>query len=145
MSNEALKFFHNFIKEMIQIGGANLPKTVSSRLGTKLAQVYKEKGIVSITDALKESYEAIKGWTSVDREDDSIQVSIKFLKKTCPLGGKYDPDKAGLIQDSICVPYMEAFLKEIDPENEYEEEIEQCIVADNKRTCRYILTLKSLD
>ncbi|GAI90164.1 unnamed protein product [marine sediment metagenome] len=50
MEKDALKFFHAYVNEMIEIGGENLPRAVSTKLGAKLAALYKEK---SITDLRK--------------------------------------------------------------------------------------------
>ena len=37
MTKDALKFFQAFINEMIDVGGANLPKSISMKLGTQIS------------------------------------------------------------------------------------------------------------
>jgi len=143
MSKEALKFFHNWIKEMIDIGGANLPKTVSTHLGAKLGKLYKQRGITDIIIGLKKSYEILKGSSTIEKEDDkTIKVQTKYSKKFCPIGGGFNKEKEKFIQQSICYPYTIAFLKEIDPRFNYEGIIHECILSSNKRFCKYTLKLE---
>jgi len=128
MTTDALKFLQAYIKEMISIGGENLPKTISARLGAKLAKLYKEKGISSIDSGLKKSYTVL---------DATAQI-----KKFCPIGGKYDPEKADLIQKSVCIPYTVGFLNEMDPQFKYKWDIHECILNTNTNYCRYTLYLE---
>ena len=116
MVKEALKFFHNWINEMIDIGGPNLPKAVSTRLGAKLGNLYKKRGISDIKSGLKKSYEILNGKTSIQEVDDNtIEVDIEYSREFCPIGGGFNKDKAKVIQESICYPYTIAFLNTIDP------------------------------
>ena len=90
MTTDALKFLQAYIKEMISIGGENLPKTISARLGAKLAKLYKEKGISSIDSGLKKSYNVLDATAQINRKknDKEIEVTIKHRKKFCPIGGR---------------------------------------------------------
>ncbi|GAH80770.1 unnamed protein product, partial [marine sediment metagenome] len=45
VSFNTLKLFQAYIKEMIEVGGENLPKILSATLGAKLGKAYKERGI----------------------------------------------------------------------------------------------------
>ncbi|MCK4282581.1 MAG: hypothetical protein KAX10_10720, partial [Candidatus Lokiarchaeota archaeon] len=56
---DALRFFHAYINEMINLGGENLPRSISTRLGSKLAKIYKDREIESLEQALRELYEVL--------------------------------------------------------------------------------------
>ena len=144
MTTDALKFLQAYIKEMISIGGENLPKTISAGLGAKLAKLYKEKGILSIDSGLKKSYTVLDATAQINRKknDKEIEVTIKHRKKFCPIGGKYDPEKADLIQKSLCIPYTVGFLNEMDPQFKYKWDIHECILNTNTNYCRYTLYLE---
>ncbi len=141
MTTDALKFFQAYIKEMISIGGENLPKTISSGLGANLAKLYKKKGIVDIEAGLKESYRVLGATAHLNRKNDKIEVKTKHRKKFCPIGGKYDPEKAELIQQSVCIPYTVGFLNELAPQFNYKWEIHECILETNGTHCHYTIYL----
>lgn len=139
-SDDALKFFINWINEMVDVGGPNLPKTISSRLGGKLGKIYKSRGVVTIEDGLNKSYKAIQGKTEIiERDENTLEVNTKYLKAFCPIGGAPSPEKAEIIQKSICTPFTIGFLTEIDPTYRYEGIIEECIVKTGGNICRYLL------
>jgi len=143
MTTDALKFFQAYIKEMISIGGENLPKTISAGLGANLAKLYKEKGLSDIESGLKKSYTVLDANVHIKRiNHKEIEVKIKHRKKFCPIGGKYDPDKAELIQKSVCIPYTVEFLNEMDPNFKYNWDIHECILETNNNYCRYTLYLE---
>lgn len=143
MTTDALKFFQAYIKEMISIGGENLPKSISAGLGANLAKLYKEKGLSSIETGLKESYTVLNAKAQLNRiNNKEIEIKIKHRKKFCPIGGKYDPDKAELIQKSVCIPYTVGFLNEMDPQFKYSWDIHECILDTNSNQCRYTLYLE---
>ena len=143
MSKEALKFFHNWIKEMIDIGGPNLPKAVSTRLGTNLGILYKKRGISDIQTGLRTSYEVLKGTPSIEIIDDTtIEVKIEYSKEFCPIGGGFNKNKAEIIQESLCYPYTIAFLNAIDPRFNYKGIVHECILSSNKRFCKFTLKLE---
>lgn len=61
MSKKALKFFQAYINEMIDIGGENLPKTISTKLGFKLGKIYKEQDISNLESGLLRSFKVLNG------------------------------------------------------------------------------------
>ena len=142
MTTDALKFFQAYIREMISIGGENLPKTISSGLGANLTKLYKEKGLTNIELGLKESYTVLDANAQVTRKNDEIEVITQHRKKFCPIGGKYDPEKAELIQKSICIPYTIAFLNEMNPHFKYKGDIHECILETDDQYCRYTIYLE---
>ena len=145
MTKDALKFFQSYIREMIEIGGENLPKSISARLGAKLARLYKEKGITEIEDGLMMSYKVLDSKPKINKLDNkTYEVILKYPKKFCPIGGKLknDPEWAGVLQDSICFAYTYGFLNELDPRFNYDATINECILTSNKHICQYILKLK---
>ena len=51
---------------MIDIGGNNLPKAISTKSGSKLGKLYKERGLaLDLGLALKQLYSALKAKPSV--------------------------------------------------------------------------------
>ena len=103
-NKEALKFFQAFIKEMIDIGGSNLPKSISSSLGAKLGKILKTRKPLSLENSLKKIYNVFNARTKIRTIDDNnLEITLQYKKEFCPIGGKYSPDKVDLIQRSICI------------------------------------------
>ncbi len=128
---------------MIEVGGENLPRAVSTKLGAKLAALYKEKGINNLTTALETAYKALGASTSIKKIDENTYlIQLKHSKKFCPIGGKRNPTSAKIIQDSICFPYTRSFLTSLFPEFQFETEIKECIVDNSNSHCKYKLKVK---
>ncbi len=143
MTKDALKFFQSYIIEMIDVGGPNLPKTISSSLGAKLGKLYKGRGIVGIEKSLMQSYKVLNTAPNIQKiNDNTYKVILKYKKKFCPIGGKHYPDRADLMQESLCKPYTSGFLNEIDPSFKYTGKILECNLKSNNGTCSYLLTLE---
>ncbi|MHA1294720.1 MAG: hypothetical protein ACTSQJ_18945 [Promethearchaeota archaeon] len=142
-TEDALKFFQAYITEMMELGGVNLPKTVSTRLGAKLATYYKKLGISDVNNALKKSYEVLKGKTNIKRlNDNTIEVKTTYKRNFCPIGGGYKSDKAEIVQKSICSPFTIGFLNSLDPHYKYEGEVIECILSSNGCLCHYLLHIQ---
>lgn len=141
MVKDALKFFHAYINEMIDLGGKDLPKTVSTALGAKLANIYKKKEITGLEPALSQIYKVLGGKVSIKKIDENTyDINLKYAKKFCPIGGKKNPKLAKTIQESICIPYTRSFLANLIPNYTFEAEIKECILEENNnRYCHYIL------
>ena len=141
MVKDALKFFHAYINEMIEVGGKNLPRAVSTKLGSKLGELYKSRGLnTSIETALKRSYKVLGATPMIKKINNNLfQVSIKHSKRFCPIGGKTNPSQASIIQDSICYPYTKSFLVNLFPQYDFNAKINRCILADNGKHCNYTL------
>ncbi|MHA1805716.1 MAG: hypothetical protein ACTSU4_14465 [Promethearchaeota archaeon] len=128
------------------MGGTNLPATASSLLGSRLARLYKQKGIIGFINGLKKSYEVLGATVNVqEREPNLFEFSMEYPDNFCPIGGHYNPEKAELVQKSICTPFTEGFLKEMDPTFKYSGDIEECILKTNQNKCKYILKLEKLN
>jgi len=140
-NKDALKFFQIYIKEMIDIGGINLPKAISSKLGSKLGKLYKERGfILEIGTALKQIYIALNGKPVIKQlNENRYEVIVRYPKKFCPIGGAYSPSRAPIFQENICIPYTRGFLNELFPQFIFGEDFLNCIPLNNQRTCHYIL------
>ena len=101
---------------------------------------------MNIEKGLKNSYSVLNAKAHITQiNDNKYEVNIKHRKKFCPIGGKYNPDKANLIQKSICIPYTVGFLNEMDPQFKYSWEIHKCILESNENYCRYTLYLDKKD
>jgi hypothetical protein len=127
---------------MIDVGGENLPKAVSTKLGAKLSNIYKKMGYTEIEPALRQIYRVLEAKPTIkDMGSDTYEVSVKHAKKFCPIGGKENPELAKLIQESICIPYTKSFLTNLFPDYQFQADIKQCILKDNNRHCKYILKI----
>ncbi len=144
MVKDALKFFQAYIREMIDVGGFNLPRAISTKSGAKLGKMLKERGFTEIEPALGQIYSALNAKPLIKKlNDDTYEVIVKYSKKFCPIGGAYNPSRAPIFQENICIPYTRGFLNELFPQFTFESEILNCILLDNQRTCQYILKIKS--
>ena len=144
-NKDALKFFQAYIKEMIDIGGENLPRAISTKSGAKLGKIYKEQGLtLDIGPALKQIYIALNGKPVIKQlNENRYEVIIRYSKKFCPIGGAHNPSRAPIFQENICIPYTRGFLNELFPQFTYESEILNCIPLNNQHTCHYILKIKN--
>ncbi|MFX1327499.1 MAG: hypothetical protein ACFE91_05070 [Promethearchaeota archaeon] len=141
-NRDALKFFQNFIYQMIDIGGENLPKSISTSLGAKLGKILKSRGITELQSGLKKIYNVLNAKTTIKHLDDNnLEVSLKYSKRFCPIGGKHNSERAKLIQKTICIPYTTAIMVSLDPDYNYSLEISNCILESNGRQCKYKLRL----
>jgi len=140
-----LKFFQAYIKEMIDIGGNNLPKAISTKSGSKLGKLYKKRGLaLDISVALKQIYSVLRAKTLINKlNDDTYEVIVRYSKKFCPIGGAHNPSRASIFQENICIPYTRGFLNELFPQFTFESEILNCIPLNNQHTCHYILKIKN--
>ena len=143
MTKDALKFFQNYVLEMIDIGGANLPKSISSSLGAKLGKVYKKRGITGIEQCLVQSYKVLNASSNIQKIDEkTLKIKLKYKKKFCPIGGNYNPEKAEVVHRSVCIPYTLGLLTEINPNFKYIGEILECNLKSNRGICEYTLKLE---
>ena len=128
---------------MCEVGGPNLPKSISIKLGQKLGLLYKSNGVTTYEKGLKEMYKVMNGTPKVIKIDDNTyNVSVKYRKNFCPVGGTLNRKIAELFQDSICIPYTQGFLTSLNPQFKYIGVIKKCILQDNNKLCQYTLHLE---
>jgi len=130
---------------MIEIGGENLPKAISTKSGAKLGKLYKERGIsLDIGNTLKQLYSVLRAKPVIKQlNEKTYEVIVRYSKKFCPIGGAYNPSRAPIFQENICIPYTRGFLNEIFPQFMFESDILNCIPLNNQHTCHYILKIKN--
>lgn len=130
---------------MIDIGGNNLPKAISTKSGSKLGKLYKKRGLaLDISVALKQIYSVLRAKPLINKlNDDTYEVIVRYSKKFCPIGGAHNHSRASIFQENICIPYTRGFLNELFPQFTFESEILNCIPLNNQRTCHYILKIKN--
>ncbi len=145
-NKDVLKFFQAYIKEMIEIGGNNLPRAISVKSGSKLGKFYKDRGSsLEMEVILKQFYAGLNGKPTIKKLDDhTYDVSVKYSKKFCPIGGIYNPSRGSVFQENICIPYTRGFLSEIFPQMTTESKFLNCIPLNNQRTCHYILKVEEI-
>ncbi|MFW9828751.1 MAG: hypothetical protein ACFFEY_14255 [Candidatus Thorarchaeota archaeon] len=145
-NRDALKFFHNFVREMIDVGGQNLPKSISVSLGAKLGKLLKKRGLSNLEESLKKIYTVLNAKTKVHHvNEDTLDISLRYRSNFCPLGGKYNPERAKLIQEILCVPYTIAILNSLNSDYKYNIDVNECILNSHNKVCRYSLYKKLKD
>ncbi|MFX1417642.1 MAG: hypothetical protein ACFE9N_01850 [Promethearchaeota archaeon] len=144
-NKDALKFFQVYIKEMVDIGGENLPKAISSKLGAKLGKMYTNREYtMDIETALKQIYFALNGKPVIKQLDENrYEVTVKYPKKFCPIGGAQNPSRAPIFQENICIPYTRGYLKELFPQITFGEEFLNCIPLNGQKVCHFILKIEN--
>ncbi len=144
MSKNSLKFFQSYIIELSEIGGDNLTKSVSTKLGTKLGRIYKQRNPnAQLETNLRKIYRILGAKPKITRLDDNtLEVTVSYRKKFCPIGGKHNVERAKFVNNNICSPYTLGFLHTIEPNIKFEAEIKKCILSDNTKFCRYILKME---
>ncbi|HEY0087253.1 MAG TPA: hypothetical protein VGB37_00325 [Candidatus Lokiarchaeia archaeon] len=147
MTKDALKFFHAYINEMIDIGGQNLPKAISSKLGTKLGRIYKERGVIDLESGLIKSFKVLKGNPKIlKKNDNEFDINIKYRNRGfCPIGGRYNPERGELVQKCLCVPFYLGFVSELYPKFKYTIRVQECILNKNTNYCKFVLNINSQD
>lgn len=131
---------------MINLGGENLPRSISTRLGSKLAKIYKEREIESLEQALRDLYEILGAEVKIKKvSEKKFNIRIKHPYQFCPIGGSYNPSKREKFLEIVCIPYTIGFLKEFKPVNGYHLELKNCILRDGGQLCEYDLNLDLKD
>ncbi len=132
---------------MVDVGGPNFPKTISTKLGIKLGKLYKKRGLANdLEEGIKKMYQALNATSNIKKIDEStMEINVEHPSKNghnfCPIGGKYNPSNADIFQENICKPYTLGFFNEINSNFKYKVKIKKCIVADDGKTCNYTLNL----
>ena len=89
MEDDTIKFFQSFIAQMIEIGGINLPRSIASKLGRNLGDIYKKKGVEDWNIALKGMFRAMGGVaTEFEKKDGETIVTTKYPGPFCSIGGR---------------------------------------------------------
>jgi hypothetical protein len=129
---------------MIDIGGSNLPKAISSKSGAKLGKLYKKRGIsADIGITLKQIYSALKAKPVIKQlNQKTYEIILKYPKRFCPIGGSHNPTRAPIFQENICKPYTRGFLNELFPQYSFESDILNCIPLNSHKRCHYILKFR---
>ncbi len=145
-NKDALKFFQAYINEMIDIGGVNLPKSISTALGAKLGKLLKKRGINGLENTLKQIYSALKAKTQIKSiNDNTIEITVRHSSNFCPIGGKPNPERGELVRATICKPYTMAIITIAQPEIKYNIKTIECILDTNHKNCIYQLIKESKD
>ncbi|MFX1375252.1 MAG: hypothetical protein ACFFA0_05520 [Promethearchaeota archaeon] len=129
---------------MIDIGGTNLPKAISSKSGAKLGKLYKNRGLpLTLEESFNQIYSALDAKPTIKKIDNNTyEVILKYSNKFCPIGGSNSTSRANLFQENICKPYTQGFLNELFPNYKFESEILNCIPMNSNKTCHYILKME---
>lgn len=164
VETDYLKFFQSFIASMVQIGGINLPKSVSTILGRNLGEVYKKRGVTDPKVALESMFKAMGGENVIfdpldeeivedqasERDEAEIQsmengfkVTTEYPTDFCPIGGGFKPKRHGLFFQGICQPYASAFLSSFLPGSKITLTSDRCALKDGENKCCIVATFST--
>ncbi|GAB4331523.1 MAG: hypothetical protein Kow0069_39110 [Promethearchaeota archaeon] len=147
MTVDIVKFFQAFVRQMVSVGGVNLPRTISTSLGAKLGQTYREKGVTDWKQALTSMIQGMGGSVEFVEEGEGAGgarvVNAKYFSDFCPIGGAPSRNKtserASLVVESICRPYVTGFLKGYFGDEKLAISFPRCIVKDGGNSCQLCL------
>ncbi|HME56009.1 MAG TPA: hypothetical protein VKM55_27645 [Candidatus Lokiarchaeia archaeon] len=147
VETDYLKFFQSFIASMVQIGGINLPKSVSTMLGRNLGEVYKKRGVTDPKEALGSMFKAMGGesvmFEPLEEEtgedilpmENGFKVTTEYATEFCPIGGGLKPKRHSLFFEGICQPYASAFLASFRPGSKITLTCDRCVLKDGDNKC----------
>jgi hypothetical protein len=112
-------------------------------LGAKLGKLLRERGVTGIENSLWKIYKTLEAKIKITTNDDNTyDISLKYSKNFCPIGGKFNPERANVIQNTICVPYTSSILNSLYPKLKFYPEFKECILNSNEKTCHYELRME---
>ncbi|MHA1792333.1 MAG: hypothetical protein ACTSVI_06785 [Promethearchaeota archaeon] len=139
---DTIKFFQSFIAQMIEIGGINLPRSIATKLGRNLGDLYKKKGVGKFSDAIKAMFKGMGGDTKDFKEtEDGFIITVEYPTNFCPIGGNYKPKRFNMFTEAICRPYAVGFLSAFGL-HKIKVQVVQCILKDNEHICSIEAALK---
>ena len=137
METDYLKFFQSFIASMVEIGGINLPRSVSSKLGRNLGEIYKKRGVNDVKTAIKSMFKAMGGEdVEFEESETGFTVITRYPSDFCPIGGSLKPKRHDMFVESICYPYARGFLSTFLPNTKIDLACKQCVLATGDNECR---------
>lgn len=138
IGSDTIKFFQSFIAAMIEIGGINLPRSIASKLGRNLGEIYTKKGVEDWKIAIKGMFRAMGSVSTEfekDDEDDTI-VTTKYPKAFCSIGGKPKERRYNMFTEAICKPYAKGFISAFRPDYKLQIESEKCVLKGDDNLCQ---------
>ncbi len=141
VNGDILKFFQAFVRQMAEVGGVNLPKTISASLGANLGRRYALQGIPAWKDALPRMVEAMGGVLDVVEQGGEISLKIRYDCGYCPIGGIQSPAHFDSVTEGVCRPYLAGFLRSLKDNPGNLPAIQRCIVRDGGGTCEFRVKL----
>ncbi|MFX0098595.1 MAG: hypothetical protein ACFFCS_03370 [Candidatus Hodarchaeota archaeon] len=137
MEDDTIKFFQSFIAQMIEIGGINLPRSIASKLGRNLGDIYKKKGVTDWTIAIKGMFRAMGGEsTEFKKADGDTIVTTDYPGPFCSIGGRPKERRFSMFTESICRPYAKGFLSAFRPDFKLEIESIKCVLKGDDNKCQ---------
>ena len=140
-TTDIIKFFQAFVRQMVKIGGKNLPKTISSSLGSELGKSYLKKNVLDWKKALTGMITAMGGKLEIVEKEGSWLLISHYPTEFCPIGGKPDSVRFADTTDSICIPYLTGYLQGLRQKLTQNPLLTKCIVRDGGKTCEFQIEL----
>ncbi len=137
VSTDIIKFFQAFIRQMVKVGGGNLPKTISSSLGGELGKSYLKKNVRDWKKAITGMIEGMGGKLEIVEKEGSWLLISQYPSEFCPIGGKQDSVRFASTTDSVCIPYISGYLLALRLKLKRNPILNKCIVKDGGKTCEF--------
>lgn len=121
---------------MVEMGGINLPRTISTMLGRNLGKIYKERGVTDQKVALTSMFKAMGGKkVSFEDIENGYIITTEFPTDFCSIGGGLKPKRYNMFVESICFPYAKGFLSQFNPNATISVDCEACVLRDPDNKC----------
>ncbi len=137
MTTDIIKFFQAFIRQMIKVGGKNLPKTISSSLGGELGKYYLKNNVLDGKTALTGMIEGMGGKLEIIEQNNAWILKIQYPVEFCPIGGKQDTVRFEDTTQSVCIPYLVGYLQALKMKLTQNPTLNKCIVRDGGCNCEF--------
>ncbi len=135
VTTDIIKFFQAFIRQMIKVGGGNLPKTISASLGAELGKSYLKKNVRDWQKALTGMIEGMGGKLEIIEKENKWLLLSRYPSEFCPIGGSHDTARFDDTVSSICVPYLLGYLQALRMKVTQNSILNKCIVRDGSCDC----------
>lgn len=142
VETDYLKFFQSFIASMVEIGGINLPRSVSSKLGRNLGEIYKQRGVTDPETALTSMFKAMGGEKVIfERHATGFSITTRYPTDFCPIGGALKPKRHEMFIESICYPYARGFLSAFEPQARIDIQCKDCVLRSGDNCCKMVVDI----
>ncbi|HMF30277.1 MAG TPA: hypothetical protein VKK79_02595 [Candidatus Lokiarchaeia archaeon] len=137
---DIIKFFQSYIRQMVKIGGINLPKTISSAMGHDLAIRYLDHGVADWKEGLTGMISGMGGSIEINEEEGHWTAKILYPTEFCPIGGQPGEQRSEVTAEAICKPYVSGFINAFGPKVAGTIKVNECMVRDCGNCCNMEFT-----
>ncbi|MBD3188404.1 hypothetical protein GF325_16330 [Candidatus Bathyarchaeota archaeon] len=142
-STDTIKFFQSFVAQMVEIGGINLPRSIATKLGRNLGDLYRKKGVGDYKEALESMFRGMGGKTrKFEQDEHGFTILIEYPREFCPIGGGHKPQRFEIFTEAICRPYAIGFLSAFLPRTKIRMKFLNCVLKEVGKTCSIVARIE---